>query len=114
MLGGVVMKPISFRIGVALLAFFLGVVASTIRFTYLTSPPESSLRSSRAVELVVWCGEGEDGTARQLIDHDIRSYNPVWEARRLEYARQVGDVKIIRVIYIPSRERCMTERRPNP
>jgi hypothetical protein len=36
------MKPISFRIGVALLAFFLGVVASTIRLRYFTSRPESA------------------------------------------------------------------------
>ena len=72
MLGGVAVKPISFRIGVALLGFLLGVVASTIRFRYLTSPPESTPMSSRDVELEVWCRQGEDGTVHQLLDHDAK------------------------------------------
>jgi len=36
------MKPISLRIGVALLAFFIGVVASTIRLRYFISAPENA------------------------------------------------------------------------
>ena len=74
------MKPISFRIGVALLAFFLGLVASTIRWKYFADPPKSdcSHMSSRDEEwhrLFEAAGMSADADTREWVNKRLLCAN---------------------------------------
>jgi hypothetical protein len=77
---GVAMKPISVRIGVALLAFFLGVVASTIRSRIFAGSHESasspaSSRDEQWHRLYEAAGMSGDGAIRYLVDNRLLCTN---------------------------------------
>ena len=80
MFSGVAMKRISVRIGVALLAFFLGVVASTIRSRIFAGSPESAFSpaSSRDEEwhrLYEAAGLSGDGAIIYLVNNRLLCTN---------------------------------------
>ena len=83
------MKPITLRIGIALLAFSLGVVASTIRLRYFVSSPEStsvSLHDEEWHRLFEAAGMSGDSFTRELVYHRLLCANQagVPDARRIE------------------------------
>ena len=90
------MKPISVRIGVALLAFFLGVVASTIRLRYFTAPPQQDCWSmySRDEEwhrLFEAAGMSADDETRDFVYNSLFCANKagVSDARRIDFEGSV-------------------------
>lgn len=77
---GVAMKPISVRIGVALLAFFLGIVASTIRSRIFAGSHESasspaSSRDEQWHRLYEAAGLSGDGAIRHLVNNRLLCTN---------------------------------------
>ena len=86
------MKPISIRIGVALLAFFLGVVASTVKLRYFAAAPKSacsdmSLRDEEWHRLFEAAGMSADDVTRDFVYNRLLCANKagVSDARRLDF-----------------------------
>src|SRR5690349_18305714 len=74
------MKPISFRIGVALLTFFLGVVTNTVRLKYFAHPPQCAFsdtlsRDEEWHRLFEAAGMSGDAEARDWVNKRLLCAN---------------------------------------
>ena len=85
------MKPISFRIGVALLAFFLGLVANTIKLKYFPDLPKGDCSHMSSLDeewhrLFEAGGMSADADTREGVNNRLRCANRegISDARRID------------------------------